>query len=305
MKFLRSRRARLGVPATALAITTAIGLTTFANGGADATQVRGGHTTRPGEVLGAPETAHTKASGDVRWILPGPRRLDPNIFGTPDQPLGFEEGVGVPLDDRNTTPDGTAYTTTKSPTPFSDNWAQITGRGEAVVLDRTARAGDSTRDRIHDVYTFTSPDGAHRYRVETTRPLSRLPDHENFGGVGLNVAMHGRTGIGTKLMPQFISFITYWGVADLYVDGQKVANDRFVHVMTAERSRDIEGDYSLGFDEDVDPNSVHTHLILPPIRVTDQGPVDSPVPTGFTLPNGMEQPFLHIMYEQVNELRGT
>jgi len=24
-----------------------------------------------------------KVSGDVRWILPGPRRLDPKVFGTP------------------------------------------------------------------------------------------------------------------------------------------------------------------------------------------------------------------------------
>ncbi len=35
------------------------------------------------------------AGGDVRWILPGPRRLDPTVFGKPDNPLGFEDDIGV------------------------------------------------------------------------------------------------------------------------------------------------------------------------------------------------------------------
>jgi hypothetical protein len=68
-----------------------------------------------------------KAHGDVRWILPGPWRLDPKIFGTPAAPLGFEPDVGVPLAARLTTPDGSAYTTTAGPTPFSNNFAVING----------------------------------------------------------------------------------------------------------------------------------------------------------------------------------
>ena len=47
------------------------------------------------------------------------------------------------------------------------------------------------------------------------------------------------------------------------------------------------------------PRSNAYHLILPNIEVTPDGPQTSPVPTGFELLNGMEQPFLHIMYEDV------
>lgn len=218
--------------------------------------------------------------------------------------IGFEEDVGVPLEDRLTTADGTAYTTTATPNPFSDNWAQITGSSRVAVVDRTAVAGPTTRDRIDATFEFTSPDGEHAYRVVMTRTLPQIPGHENFGGVGLNVVQHGRTGIGIKLMPQALSYIAFWGVADLYRDGELVAGDRFVHFMATERVRDPAGDYSLGFDEDVIHDEVHAHLILPPVAVTASGPVDRPVETDFQLPNETDQPFIHVMYEDISLLAG-
>lgn len=62
--------------------------------------------------------------------------------------------------------------------------------------------------------------------------------------------------------------------------------------------------YQLVFDDAVDCSRIHTHLMLPNVQiVVDAGgnytEVASPVPTGFTLPNGMEQPFLHVMFENV------
>ncbi len=71
------------------------------------------------------------AGGDVRWILPGPRKLDPEIFGTPDNPLGFEEGIGVPVNERLLNNNKTAFTTTAGPTPFSDHHVRITGAFQA------------------------------------------------------------------------------------------------------------------------------------------------------------------------------
>ncbi|MFK7600953.1 hypothetical protein ACI3L1_01940 [Deinococcus sp. SM5_A1] len=43
-----------------------------------------------------PVTVSACASGPVHWILPGPRRLDPAVFGTPQMPLGWQDAVGVP-----------------------------------------------------------------------------------------------------------------------------------------------------------------------------------------------------------------
>jgi hypothetical protein len=173
------------------------------------------------------------------------------------------------------------------------------------VVDRTAVASSSTRDEIGAEFEFTSPDGEHSYRVVMNRALPQIPDHENFGGVGLNVVQHGRTGIGTKLEPQAMAFITFWGVASLYRDGELVADDRFVHFMVTERVRDPQGDYSLGFDDDVIHNEVQGHLILPPVAVTADGPIARPVETGFELPNGQDQPFIHVMFENITKLKGN
>ncbi len=247
------------------------------------------------EVLGAPNTAKmvAKKGGEVRWILPGPRRLDPSIFGTPDAPM-YEELL--PLSERAVV-DGVYQTA--APGPFSDTWAPSSGSAKVKVRDVTSVSGPTTEDEISATFEFTSPDGKHRYKVVVDRALPRLADHENFGGVGLNIVQHGRTGIGTALFPQVMAFITFWGVADFYVDGELVADNRFVHFMLSERSRDLDGDYHLAFDDEIDHDSMHAHLIMPPVAVTPDGPVDSPLPTGFTLPNGMDQPFAHIMFEEV------
>lgn len=124
-------------------------------------------TVASGEIVGAPNTAVLRADGDVRWILPGPRRLDPAVFGTPDQPLGFEDDVGVPLDARLTTADGSAYTTTATPTPFSDDWSQVTGQTTMRVVDRTAVGGPTTQDEINATFEFTGPDKAIRPSTPT------------------------------------------------------------------------------------------------------------------------------------------
>lgn len=80
----------------------------------------------PGLVAGGIRRVEASSVGtDVRWILPGLRALDPAIFGTPDQPLGFEPDTGLPLEMRLVSEDGTAYTTTAGPTPFSDNFALL------------------------------------------------------------------------------------------------------------------------------------------------------------------------------------
>src|SRR5690606_13816453 len=66
-----------------------------------------------------------QAGEDVKWIFPGPRRLDPQIFGTPDVPIGYEPEIGVPLANRSVS--GNEFTTTSVPTPYSDNFTRING----------------------------------------------------------------------------------------------------------------------------------------------------------------------------------
>ncbi len=251
-------------------------------------------------VIGAPNTVRlvAKKDGEVRWILPGVRKLDPAIFGTPGNPLRTDL-----IPEAMRAVDGDLYTT-NGPTPFSDKSAPITGRARVRVKDVTSVAGSTTRDKINAKFEFTSPDGKIEYKVVVKNALPEIPDHENFGGVGVNALQHGATGIGTPLMPQLMAFVAFWGEADLYVNGElQNGGDqkRFVHFMLSERVRSsVDDGYKLAFDADVDPEgSLQAHLILPPVALTADGPTGSPVSTGFTLPNGAEQPFLHIMYDTV------
>jgi len=51
--------------------------------------------------------------------------------------------------------------------------------------------------------------------------------------------------------------------------------------------------YDLAFDNEVNPNATHFHLMIPPV---DPFGNPAPIPTGFTLPNGQELPFFHVMF---------
>jgi hypothetical protein len=249
-----------------------------------------------GQMSVGPVKVSTSGS-DTRWILPGLRRLAPGIFGTPENPLGYEEGVGLPLGARLTTEDGKAYTTTAMPTPFSDNFMKAEGSFSLEAWDATFVDGPSTQDRVDFAASFTGPNGK-QYTLTVKKVIPRGPDHPFFGGVATNVIHHGRTGIGTKLMPQVYTYVVFWGIGELSIDGQVVASNRMVHAMLTSSVRD--GDYKIVFDDGVGNSRINFHLIAPPIEITPEGPKASPVPTGFTLPNGVEQPFLHIMYEDVS-----
>ena len=244
------------------------------------------------------------AGGDVRWILPGPRKLDPEIFGTPDNPLGFEEGIGVPVEARLLNDDGTAFTTTAGPTLFSDRHVRITGAFQARLRDHTPVDTQGSQDSAEGEFSFTDPSGSIQYRVVLKTILPVGPVYPFFGGVLVDGFHHGKTSFGTRLMPTTYTYGMLWGVADLYVNGQKVSDNRIVHMMATEKLRSSDDDgYRLLFDSELPHKGIHTHLVLPNTVVTPQGPRPQSVPTGFMLPDGVEQPFLHIMFESV-ELEG-
>lgn len=235
-----------------------------------------------------------KGGGDVRWILPGKRKLDPSLFGTPAAPLGFEPDVGVPISKREKNADSSAWTTTAMPTPFSDKYKMISGKFKLKVKDKSIYDSPLSRDKVKLVASFTSPDGANNYKLTVDRVIPVGRQHPFMGGVGTNFVQHGTTGIGTKLMPTAFTYVAFWGIGRLQINGVDVANNRMVHMMTTCAVRDA--DYKLVFDNNVDCSKLQTHLLLSNVAVTPTGPVTSPVPTGFILPNGVEQAFMHIMF---------
>jgi hypothetical protein len=232
----------------------------------------------PSDLLGgALEVDVTQHNGVTSWVIPGPRALDPAVFGSPDHPTGIDP-VGVPLRERLT--DGDAYTYDSQATPFSD-WAQ-NGEGSLTmkVVDSTAIDGATTDDTIDFEANFYAPDGT-PFRVTCTEPLPHGDTFPTFGGVVTNHLMHGVTGIGTRLMPTEFAYAAFWGKGKVYRDGKLIADNQLIHVMVTEPVRSP--GYHLAFDGGVGhPTTGKTvHLIIPPLKVGDQGPEPAPLKTGY------------------------
>lgn len=246
----------------------------------------------PPAIVGGPiEVSVTQDGGAVTWILPGPRQLDPTIFGTADNPKATEPPpIGVPLGGRQEQDDGTFVTA--NPVPASDNAVGIEGTLDLRVIDRTATDAATTEDEIELVATFAAPDDSGTYRIEVNTPLSHGWYSPTVGGVGTNLMMHGLTKWENQIMPTFFAYATFWGLGDIYLDDEIIAEDAFIHGMLTEGIRG-EG-YRMVTDENVNPEYRHFHLMGFPH--TPQGE-PSPIPTGFITEGGNEQPFFHIMYE--------
>lgn len=242
-------------------------------------------------------TATATTTNEAIWMLPGPRSLDPTVFGTPSDPLKTN---WLPTSMRNTTLDGSEYTTASAMTPFSNNTKSITGAFNLEVKDITKFDDPTSLDEASVSANFTDPTGKTEYYVSLAKLIPVGPDHPFFGGVGLNTFMHGATEIGTPLMPAGISYVTLWGFGDLYINGTMIDSMRLIHVMVSERLRTP--DFKLGFEVQ-DPNSLEIHLILPNTKVNSSGPYDNPVPTQFILPNGVEQPFFHVNFYNIEVTR--
>ncbi len=250
--------------------------------------------------------AYQKEGGEVNWILPGPRELDPEIFGDVENPLGFEEGIGVPIGARENDSGGN-WTTTSFPTPFSDKYAPVSGSFDTWMVDKTPvdQYDGSTPDYAQGVFKFTSPDSSMEYTLVLKHVASNNPEsaHPFLGGVVIDGWLHGKTSVGTRLMPTVYTYGAFWGIAELWVDNgtaEKCYDNVMLHVMITENVRN--DDYELMIDSELEEKrknkglGIDTHVMVPPGAV--------PEDARYTLPDDMKQPFLHIMYEDT-DLRGT
>jgi hypothetical protein len=237
--------------------------------------------------------------GTVRWILPGERRLDPGIFGTPQKPLGFEPEIGVPIEDRMINENGTAFTTTKEPTPFSDSFVAINGSFSMNLVDRTPVDVNKSIDNATAEFNFTDPTQNIRYRVVLTNVTNVGQFHPIFGGVVIDGIAHGRTAIDTRLEPTSYVYGAVWGVGELYINDTLVSDSRVMHAMATERVRsyDQQG-YRLLIDKELPHRGIQVHLLLPDMVMAANGTMQKePVPTNYTLPNGQAQPFIHVAFD--------
>ena len=250
------------------------------------------HPSPPDRVGGPLTVTITQNEGGSRLVIPGPRFLDPAVFGTPENPTGFDPApfplIGTPLHMRRIR--NGRYTFVNHPTPFSD-W-KVVGKGSVkmTVVDHTAIDGARTKDKIDLEITFKLPgpdpddpeSGATPFKVVCTQPLPHGGGFPVFGGVVTNHLLHGGTGIGTRLMPTEFTHVATWGKGTIYKNGQPIAKDHMIHTMVTQIVR--HGDYELNFDHEMGkrplPGTV-LHLMVPPYKPGPKGMVKSPVFTGF------------------------
>jgi len=102
------------------------------------------------------------------------------------------------------------------------------------------------------------------------------------------------------LMPTEYTYFAFWGMGQVSKNGEVLDKPRLVHGMLTEYVRK-EG-YKLAKDDEVTPSRRHFHLMVAPFMPDmETGHFKHvPVKTGLKLPNGMELPFWHVMFETLD-----
>ena len=242
-----------------------------------------GKDLNPPERAGGPlKITVNQSDGPARLSLPGTRAMDPAIFGTPDQPAGFEPApfpmLGVATDMR-LVKDG-KYTIIDHACPFSDWDVKSRGTVKMSVVDATAIDGAYTKDAIDFEAKFELPDGA-KYRVVCKKPLAHGGAFPFFGGVVTNHLIHGGAGIAPRALPTTFAYAAFWGAGDVYKDGSLINKGQLIHVWVDENIRGKGDRMRLDADAGNPSKGLTLHMVIPPYKPTPKGMVKTPLKTMF------------------------
>lgn len=257
---------------------------------------------KPQELVGGPITIKvTQDSGGVFVGMPDHRRRDPIVFGPEKMPrhyAGTPIISGVPPLLWKTTDSGEE---TKPLTPFGNKHIVLPdGRLQIDAVDATATDAATTDDKVKFRATWKDKAG-NTYEVKCCAKLAAHGlEFPTFGGVATNVILHGNSGIGTPLMPTEFTYFAFWGFGEVGKNGKTLDKPRLIHGMLTEYVR--EQGYQLADDHGITPQRLQFHLMIAPFKpdLKNGAFTKSPVHTGFTLPNGKEMPFWHVMFENLN-----
>lgn len=255
----------------------------------------------PKQLLGGPiHVQIQQTSGDAHIALPDQRRLDPRVFGPDDKPRAYAGTpivYGVPTGLREQK--GGEEVLAK-PSPFGDKMMMIPGGTlKLEAVDATATDAAQSDDSVKMEATWKDKQG-NTYAVRCCEKV--VPhgiEYPTFGGVVTNHVIHGVTRIGTPLMPTEYAYLAFWGMGTVLKNGKVVDGPRVVHGMLTENVRPEHP--KLAFDKDVDPSKLMFHVMVAPIKPDPAAEKfdQQPVKTGFKLPNGMELPFWHVMFNNI------
>ena len=253
------------------------------------------------KLLGGPVSVEiSQDGGSVYAIMPSNRKLDPTVFGNPEFPRAFAGTPGfngVPLMARGIE-DG-EYTIFKEKSPFGNEYMVFeNAKLEINATDITATDATQTEDQLSCEASWTDNEG-NTYGVKVNQLVPRGLEFPTFGGVVTNHILHGSSRVGTALMPTEFAYFAFWGLGEISKNGEVVDKPKVIHGMLTEYVRK-EG-YELAMDHEVNPEGKHFHLLVAPFMPDMENGIFKHLPakTGFMLPNGMELPFWHVMFESI------
>jgi hypothetical protein len=214
--------------------------------------------------------------------------------GTPgNNAINISEGTGenvrwVPVNENETT-----FEVTQESTLYSGNFTSINGTFFLNLTDLAPPEMSPSNDTAKAEFNFTDPRDKIKYAVV----LKHIDDVAE--SLFTYNCVNGNSSIDRCTEPTTYTYGTIWGVGELYVNGTLVNDNRIIRIMASERvnSSDKEG-YNLLFDKELSHKGIETRLFLPDLVVTKNGTMEKqPVPTNFTLPDGQNQPFINVIFE--------
>ncbi len=295
-----------------------------------------GAQVKKGEV-----TVEQSGDGEVKWILPGKRRVSQAVFGTIENPRKLIDDeltrvernyksyvkkllndypflVGLPKDLRERGDEDVQYVS--KPTMYSDRVKDISDASNSLSVTyqnyiKTDKAGDmtDTPDKVKLNCQFQDPDG-NSYKITIKNVVMlRIPGYETAGGVLMDGYQHGTTGTGTPLLPEVYTYGGCWALADISIDGSTKSENknRLVQIMTSETLRD--SDYRLAIEEEMplipeqrfDESQPHqTHIMVHPIRRNqDKKLVHEPMSLPYSV-DGEPQSFIAVSFDSAEITSG-
>jgi hypothetical protein len=175
----------------------------------------------------------------------------------------------------------------------SGNYTRINGIFYLNLTDLTQRDVNKSGATPKAEFNFTDPTGKTKYGV-ILKNISSVAEY-----ILVDDFFYGNSSTESFMEPVVNTYSAVWGVGEFYVNGTLVNDNRLIRVMASERvnSSDNEG-YKLLSDKELPQKGLETRLFLPDLVIAKNGTVDKqPVPTNVTLPDGKNQSFINVVFE--------
>jgi hypothetical protein len=225
--------------------------------------------------------------------LQGNLNTDNNISTLASNTANVSEGSGGDVRWVSVNENETMFNMPPKPILFSGNYTRINGTFYLNFTDLTLRDEDKSGATAKAEFNFTDPTGKIKYGV-ILKNISSVAEY-----MQVDDFFYGNSSSYDFMEPVAYTYSAVWGVGEFYVNDTLVNDNRIMRVIVSERvnSSDNEG-YKLLSDKELPQKGIETRLFLPDLVAAKNGTMDKqPVPTNYTLPDGQNQSFINVIFE--------